>query len=159
MRSGRDSQSSVIDFLTGFVFAIILVALIGPCEAQGQCREGLSLRLVNMTHEETEGFFVTTVDTGCLMLALERSPLLEAQLRRMERRRDMADARYDDMLQATQHGTEIISSYADALASSLRRTVAAEAANDSIWSSPFFWYVAGIITSAAVALSIWLGGS
>ena len=149
-KSERDWQSSVTDFLMGFAFAAILMAVMGPCQAEGQCREGLRLRLVDMTHEGAEGFFGTTSDVGCLMLGLERVPELEAQISRLERRGDMREARHADMLEASAQATEIIGSYTEALAASMRRTTEAEDIAGAWWRSPLLWFVAGALVTALV---------
>lgn len=173
MRLGNDFDDSATDrFETATVWtfrgligtlwiaaiAIFIVGIAGTCRAD--CREGLADRLVDTTHEETEGFFVATPDLRCLLATLELNPLLQRRVALLEARVDLSDQRHALMIEVTARGTEIIATQEEALASVTRRAIAAEDRAEAWYASPLFWIGTDIVLAAVgLVVGLVLGGS
>lgn len=141
--------------------ALVIFASGVAATCRADCREGLADRLVDLEHDDADGFFLRTTDAECLLHGLELVPRLERQITLLGDRLQRSDERYAAMLEATGLGSQTIVTLQEALDRSIRRAVELEDEADAWHKSPFLWFGAGVVvTSLAVVVGlVALGGS
>ena len=153
-KSGSDCAAwdSELTLLAAVAVALLVLGYASSCAAD--CRVGLESRMVDLTHEGADGFFVEDRDVECLTMQLEMIPAWRGLVSDYRRFNGRQEARYADQQSAVQLGTRAIvdlSSANDALAASnldLRTEL------DAWYRSITFWLAT---TGVAVVVGVVVG--
>jgi hypothetical protein len=91
--------------------AMLVTGYAAHCEAQ--CWDGLEGRLVDLSHGDADGFFVTTADMECLSIRLGTIPMYEAVAANYRARAHESEARWSDSSKAAAEATASLAGFAD----------------------------------------------
>ncbi len=132
-----------------WILAFVVGGMIIAAECSADCGDDLIDRMVDTTHEGSEGFFLLTADMECLLLRLERVPRLESYIALLDERIELSDQRHDRMIHASKMASEIILNYETALSDAMQSLVDL----DAWWSSPWLWFPVGIVLGASAVIA------